>query len=198
MRTTPRFLSTPSARRATSRDHRNSSTLKISIHALREEGDVGVAVFPNFVLSFLSTPSARRATRCPADACHTMGNFYPRPPRGGRPCRSVRVRRVMPFLSTPSARRATTKMRQYVEHGEISIHALREEGDLECLLMYLSLKYFYPRPPRGGRQKPAVHDFDQQTFLSTPSARRATHAAAVFQCLFPISIHALREEGDAV
>ena len=59
---------------------------------------------------------------------------------------------------------------------QISIHALREEGDAcenhrtrpEC--------YFYPRPPRGGR-----HGFNVKL--------------VVF--LF-ISIHALREEGDAI
>ena len=34
------------------------------------------------------------------------------------------------------------------------------------------------------------------TFLSTPSARRATTIAAVIRSLFAISIHALREEGD--
>ena len=55
---------------------------------------------------------------------------------------------------------------------------------------------FYPRPPRGGRRgvtQPYVAD---KLFLSTPSARRATadYRAGVF--LFPISIHALREEGD--
>ena len=79
----------------------------ISIHALREEGD-----FPSFwqavrFLGFLSTPSARRATAQPRATaargaisihalreegdsgckCHfcTRDNFYPRPPRGGRP-----------------------------------------------------------------------------------------------------------------
>ena len=35
-----RFLSTPSARRATSRQNPKSAKLRISIHALREEGDV--------------------------------------------------------------------------------------------------------------------------------------------------------------
>ena len=57
----------------------------------------------------------------------------------------------------------------------ISIHALREEGDI-------------PPPCAMGEAK---------QFLSTPSARRATvdaHHAAV---LVPISIHALREEGDS-
>ena len=58
--------------------------------------------------------------------------------------------------------------------SEISIHALREEGD-----------------NRG-----AVHDVDLQKFLSTPSARRATVRHDSAQGHGGISIHALREEGD--
>ena len=56
----------------------------------------------------------------------------------------------------------------------ISIHALREEGDLECLEMLALHSDFYPRPPRGGR--PGIFLTVQQLPL--------------------ISIHALREEGD--
>ena len=79
-----RFLSTPSARRATSGRSASPHRSSISIHALREEGDA-------------STSRPARSSR----------NFYPRPPRGGR-----RVVRDFPtaagaFLSTPSARRAT-------------------------------------------------------------------------------------------
>ena len=128
--------------------------LQISIHALREEGD-------------LSTN--------PASSPHT--NFYPRPPRGGRPSH------VSPLLVT------------YI----ISIHALREEGDnnlngavrdvvellstpsarratLACRCTSTAGRYFYPRPPRGGRRQPV------------PSDSR----------FHRISIHALREEGDAL
>ena len=59
---------------------------------------------------------------------------------------------------------------------DISIHALREEGD--------------------ARKFCAV--FRTSKFLSTPSARRATIVAVykVFQ-INKISIHALREEGDS-
>ena len=57
----------------------------------------------------------------------------------------------------------------------ISIHALREEGDL-CSI----------------RLAPGT-----EKFLSTPSARRATQAAARVVVAVEISIHALREEGDA-
>ena len=56
-----RFLSTPSARRATRRQDLPGKGKGISIHALREEGD-----------------TTRRAT-----GSYTT-DFYPRPPRGGR------------------------------------------------------------------------------------------------------------------
>ena len=59
-------------------------------------------------------------------------------------------------------------------HDKISIHALREEGDLK------------------GHAVGAV----RRAFLSTPSARRATDFHALSFSLNGISIHALREEGD--
>ena len=58
----------------------------------------------------------------------------------------------------------------------ISIHALREEGDVVAIRSDNGILNFYPRPPRGGR--PARRAFS--------SARRS------------ISIHALREEGDCL
>ena len=81
------FLSTPSARRATS-------------------GAVTIAA----VDGFLSTPSARRATRGAAGRGASSPDFYPRPPRGGRlVLLAVRIQ-IVQFLSTPSARRATTAL----------------------------------------------------------------------------------------
>ena len=146
------FLSTPSARRATfatgslqrtifyfyprpPRGGRPGSILMrgnlsiISIHALREEGDW---------------------------------------------CRRWSCCRRFQFLSTPSARRATYRRQQHPADHRISIHALREEGDALCMVSAparsISIHalreegdhraagaapgrcYFYPRPPRGGRQ----------------------------------------------
>ena len=124
---------------------------------------------------------------------------YPRPPRGGRPsfisthlqipeflstpsARRATMRLLMftlvrwLFLSTPSARRATCQLLFGALHPEISIHALREEGD--------ALR----RAPRLARRQ----------FLSTPSARRATQESPLHIGDAVISIHALREEGDAV
>ena len=148
--------------------------LNLSIHALREEGD---ATCPNL-------PPASR-------------NFYPRPPRGGRPALGPCWWRSQTFLSTPSARRATHYHCHRPDRVVISIHALREEGDvlghtvLAALDLFLSTPsarratsgrkcdglsafHFYPRPPRGGR----LDARDPMVITSI------------------ISIHALREEGD--
>ena len=84
------------------------------------------------------------------------------------------MKKEQTFLSTPSARRATGSAGVGRSIELISIHALREEGDLMRIPGRSLLFYFYPRPPRGGRQ--ALLD--------------------VLQVFQRISIHALREEGD--
>ena len=175
----------------------DTTTRKISIHALREEGD--------------KSDGGRRPHR---------QNFYPRPPRGGRHSNWVRfltkriisihalreegdqfffdrARAALQFLSTPSARRATIQKSEVSAVEKISIHALREEGDISKKSRYKTRKanfyprpprggrplrflpgllpdYFYPRPPRGGRHDEAEEWCDNMVFLSTPSARRAT------------------------
>ena len=79
---------------------------------------------------FLSTPSARRATVKDVIDLAVAEHFYPRPPRGGRPAHILNHRQYLVFLSTPSARRATTRRIQWpAQLYDISIHALREEGD---------------------------------------------------------------------
>ena len=56
----------------------------------------------------------------------------------------------------------------------ISIHALREEGDRASSTATSTCSYFYPRPPRGGRLALGSTLALDNVFLSTPSARRAT------------------------
>ena len=148
------------------------------------------------------------------------GYFYPRPPRGGRLCIPCACWLCPRFLSTPSARRATAHKCPHCAGLHISIHALREEGDLPWLslcsaigkflstpsarratdaplIWATSLMYFYPRPLRGGRQPSVSAPGCNYIFLSTPSARRATGVAALCRLHLTISIHALCEEGDA-
>ena len=146
---------------------------------------------------FLSTPSARRATR--------------RPCRG--PCRPTG------FLSTPSARRATGDERDTYYVQTISIHALREEGDAENRASIAEIWAFLSTPSARRATPRVFHRTAASKFLSTPSARRATfyEALSIQMAQFlstpsarratqsssggaaggAISIHALREEGDA-
>ena len=82
------------------------------------------------------------------------------------------------------------------ETKEISIHALREEGDIKNGLNGGEEAYFNPRPPRGGRPLSKAAASSSAIFQSTPSARRATILLSVVVGEIGISIHALREEGD--
>ena len=63
--------------------------------------------------------------------------------------------------------------------SQISIHALREEGDGAVAAQVVPGLDFYPRPPRGGRLYAAAAQIYQAIFLSTPSARRATGVHAL-------------------
>ena len=124
---------------------------------------------------FLSTPSARRATTQPHSRGRCTAYFYPRPPRGGR--------HVDKFIASFGT--------------VISIHALREEGDVQRQYVHQELRDFYPRPPRGGRLSSMARILRMLLFLSTPSARRATIRHRFVLTHSKISIHALREEGDS-
>ena len=100
------FLSTPSARRAT-HDELFWDDEKEFLSTPSARRATCTTEYLRNLSVFLSTPSARRATAATERFCARTGYFYPRPPRGGR-------RQVVRFGAVPL---------------EISIHALREEGD---------------------------------------------------------------------
>ena len=78
-----KFLSTPSARRATDDHQLDSSAHGISIHALREEGDANKT--PKGVLRYISIHALREeGDSVPRPPPRPVMYFYPRPPRGGR------------------------------------------------------------------------------------------------------------------
>ena len=128
----------------------------------------------------------------------TRQNFYPRPPRGGRLTNGIlQTIKLINFYPRPPRGGRRHPPGQADQTKNISIHALREEGDSTAWMeqgdseIFLSTpsarratsgppssRYsatdFYPRPPRGGRR----------------AARDKSRPAS------PISIHALREEGD--
>ena len=64
----------------------------------------------------------------------------------------------------------------------ISIHALREEGDLQCLVTWSSHRYFYPRPPRGGRpERPAIGRHGKNFYPRPPRGGRLERRDADYQ-----------------
>ena len=117
------FLSTPSARRATTIAQPDAAQCVISIHALREEGDPPIRSPTHQMVLFLSTPSARRATGVTFGlTLYNTISIHALREEGDRELRLARVDII------------------------ISIHALREEGDSKnrekilcfCLSIYQS------------------------------------------------------------
>ena len=149
-----RFLSTPSVRRATNMLLCICKVQSISIHALREEGDSQGCGVRSVPVNFYPRPPRGGRLFLPHLWIPATDNFYPRPPRGGR---LLAIREI--------GSRTSISIHALREEGDlgfillsvgvrkISIHALREEGDRqEVRAPCKQRNYFYPRPPRGGRQ----------------------------------------------
>ena len=216
------FLSTPSARRATNREKEDHCAKVISIHALREEGDSwtgfqyvpqydfyprpprgGRLFHPNKSSGFVSIsihalreegdldsdpPEPRpvgisiHALREEGDSSTTSilwspSNFYPRPPRGGRLAQQNLWPVGQHFYPRPP-------------------RGGRPDPEDTCECWEVN---FYPRPPRGGRpgtsrrqHRPATH------FYPRPPRGGRRSSSTIGTSSSMISIHALREEGDAV
>ena len=102
-------------------------------------------------------------------------HFYPHPPRGGRRTHQRLLAAVLAIsIHTLREEGDILVPNIFPTQFMISIHTLREEGDLVAHLGQLQRRYFYPHPPRGGRRK---------------------YIAAI-ELTDAISIHTLREEGD--
>ena len=85
---------------------RLQDAIRISIHALREEGDTRAAATGS------TEPISIHALREEGDLTESFSQ-----------------KATQRFLSTPSARRATSRPKRCNSSRRISIHALREEGD---------------------------------------------------------------------
>ena len=98
-------------------------TQSISIHALREEGDISAKTYTAAVQAFLSTPSARRAT-----------------------LRDRRQRERRPISIHALREEGDSLAPILTDTFEISIHALREEGDQDWSDRMLDLILFLSTP----------------------------------------------------
>ena len=168
------FLSTPSARRATHSAAVNSSTTDISIHALREEGDRASDAERMENADFYPRPPRGGRPGTPKRTARLKIHFYPRPPRGGRQDITNQVSTAQEFLSTPSARRATCA----VDAGHrIVVRFLSTPSARRATVIafsYAILQEFLSTPSARRATVIAFSYAILQEFLSTPSARRAT------------------------
>ena len=172
----------------------------ISIHALREEGDCVSAKPLTGNCGFLSTPSARRATNADCD-CSGDCQFL------STPCGLVvSVAEVYFYPRPPRGGRRCPLVSSSV--------TIRQHHRRRCsILQFLStpsarratqrrsgkkssLADFYPRPPRGGRREPCGGCPGTADFYPRPPRGGRLLAGIFFFEPTLISIHALREEGD--
>ena len=123
------FLSTSPARGTTLCSTQNAAGRKISIHVPREGDDVDLFEVEIASSNFYPRPPRGGRPASPLPPAAGLFYFYPRPPRGGRPPDAYDVIPEEVFLSTSPAR-GTTAWRVWWEEAQMN---------------------FYPRPPRGGR-----------------------------------------------
>ena len=130
-------------------------SFRISIHALRGEGDRRAADETFYLTKFQSTPSVGRATSAFQSAIDTM-NISIHALRGEGDLNNILNERSL---------------------NNISIHALRGEGDGAPVRLGFCVSHFNPRPPWGGRPKNTNQRTNYTKFQSTPSVGRATNEA---------------------
>ena len=170
----------------------------ISIPALREEGDRGAALIGCTRHLFLSPPSARRATLSSSVSLCRASNFYPRPPRGGRPPALFAGRnKGLNFYPRPPR-----GGRPIAKHGSPSKGDFYPRpprgGRLGATGAGAAVLYFYPRPPRGGRREMRGLVTFPENFYPRPPRGGRPLPPTILKRRKIISIPALREEGDRV
>ena len=169
-----RFQSTLSVRRATQRLDPIQSRADISIHALREESDhLTTRPLPTRIISIhaLREESDQRIWRsgwCKRISIHAL-----------REESDLSMSRTLGFLP-------------------ISIHALREESDSRSISQKPGSSAFQSTLSVRRATRLTFRMRGAGRFQSTLSVRRATPHLVSSGSLCDISIHALREESDAI
>ena len=172
-----RFLSTPSARRATQSGRPDRDRCVISIHALREEGDSSAASPRASPAYFYPRPPRGGRLFVLQKSQIFFDYFYPRPPRGGRREKSRTKFILEKFLSTPSARRATFLDTPSIPRDPRFLSTPSARRATEVLVQKLAAYEFLSTPSaRRATIRESEYRREDRKFLSTPSARRATFA----------------------
>ena len=171
---------------------RTPSCQLISIHALREEGDL-----PDVSALWRCTISIH-ALREEGDRAYrrvglALSNFYPRPPRGGRRTAQLKKRQTVRISIHALREEGDKTPRLWYTRGDISIHALREEGDPQATPSASDrLISIHALREEGDAWRWLMVTFTVK-FLSTPSARRAT-AKTETKSLFSYKLYNILHE----
>ena len=175
-----RFLSTPSGWRATEEIKAWLAAFNISIHALRVEGDRTTSACHAYCKIFLSTPSGWRATR-QLDR-RPCGEPFLSTPSGWRATAAPYIRRCAAQISIHALRvEGDSRAPDRDYDNRISIHALRVEGDYTSSIEPDEPPNFYPRPPGGGRRVKGRIFTGQNNFYPRPpgGGRHRVHQGAL-------------------
>ena len=137
---------------------RHAQANRISIHALRVEGDKNPELMERLVKISI------HALRVEGDADD-----------------GVNLVVIGGFQSTPSVWRATAFTSRLNTSKEISIHALRVEGDGALSAEVCRRNHFNPRPPCGGRRRPTSSQQKRRKYFNPrpPCGGRRLRAGAV-------------------
>ena len=101
-------------------------------------------------------------------------DFYPRPPCGGRPFDDTILPPQKVFLSTSPLRGTTGRSSSHPFYIKfLSTSPLRGTTGQDLPGWHL-FRYFYPRPPCGGRRADDLDYAARQLFLSTSPLRGTT------------------------
>ena len=138
----------------------------VSTHALREESDLPTQTCERADRLFQSTPSARRATCRFWIQPHPCTYFNPRPPRGERQ-RMISDIEDMMQISIHALREESDLQKQgYKRRMVISIHALREEGDRVLPLLCMLHKIFRSTPSARMATRPSPASRRSSTYFN--------------------------------
>ena len=149
------------------------TTLQVSIHAFRGEGDDVDVDLAFERVAFQSTPSGGKATvPFDFDRCDHWVSIHAFRGEGDPPHRSL------------------------VQQRGVSIHAFRGEGDRSAPRSLRILNGFNPRLPGGRRRYASAPKTYARMFQSTPSGGKATRRLGRYRRDRGVSIHAFRGEGD--
>ena len=149
---------------------------------------------------FLSTPSGWRATQGSAARPARQGDFYPRPPGGGRHQNRFLAGAPLPIsIHALRVEGDCALSPSGAVCAKISIHALRVEGDCQLgLFPTFKIAISIHALRVEGDNMSEAELLGHVVFLSTPSGWRATSVHRTRDPVDAISIHALRVEGDTL